>query len=205
MKTITKVCVCAKNKSRSNLYLNNDFYCTMDNLLVVKYGLKEGIEIEETELERLQEENEFSTALDSALNYISRYKKTKKQLIEYLMKKGYVYSVAFKVVDKLSSYGYVDDGDFARSFATQNTKNKGKLLIKMQLRAKGVDENTAEQAVNELEDEAPFAVELAKKYMRSKEITRENLAKCYRYILSKGFSYESAQKAVNAIKEEDDY
>ena len=48
------------------------------------------------------------------------------------------------------------------------------------------------------------AIELAKKYMRSKEVTKENLAKCYRYLLSKGFSYESAQNAIKSIKDVDD-
>ena len=73
----------------------------------------------------------------------------------------------------------------------------------MQLRAKGVDKSIAENAVEEM-DEQPAANQLAVKYMRSKELTKENLAKCYRYLLSKGFSFESAQTAIKAIKEVDD-
>ena len=77
------------------------------------------------------------------------------------------------------------------------------MLIKLQLRAKGIDKATAESAVEEI-DEQPASIELAKKYMRSKEVTKENLAKCYRYLLSKGFSYESAQNAIKSIKDVDD-
>ena len=80
------------------------------------------------------------------------------------------------------------------------------MLIKMQLRAKGINKTTAEDAVDELEDETPTAIIIAKKYMRSKEINKENLAKCYRYLLSKGFSYESARSAINQLGDtEDDY
>lgn len=206
MKTITSVSVCAKNKSRSNIFLDGVFYCSMDNLIVVKYNLKEGIEISEEKLNSIQKENEFSTAFDLALTYVSRYKKTKKQVVYYLIKKGYLYVVAIEVVKKLSSYGYVDDKDYATSFVNEKSKNNGKLLIKMQLRAKGVDEKTAENAVGEIEDETPNAIAVAKKYMRSKENNRDNLLKCYRYLLSKGFSFESAKSAIDCLKGgEDDY
>lgn len=206
MKTITSVTVCVKNKSRSNLYLNGDFFCTLDNLLVVKYGLKEDMQISEEHLAKIQEENEFSTAFDLVLNYVSRYKKTRKQVVEYLLKKGYIYSLVVKVVDKIEGYGFIDDQEYARSYAKQSSKTKGKMLIKMQLRAKGINKTTAEDAVDELEDETPTAIIIAKKYMRSKEISKENLAKCYRYLLSKGFSYESARSAINQLGDtEDDY
>ena len=111
MKTITQVTVQQKNKKRSNLFLDGVYYCSLDNILVVKYSLKAGLKISEEKLSQIQEENEFSSAFDLALGYISRYRKTKKQLVEYLVKKGYLLSLANKVVDKLSSYGYVDDND----------------------------------------------------------------------------------------------
>ena len=151
-----------------------------------------------------EEENEFSTAFELALNYVARYKKTKKQIIEYLMKKGYLYPVSLKVVKKLEGYGFADDKDFAKSYAQQSAKNKGKMLIKMQLRAKGVDKLTAENAVEAM-DEQPAANQLAVKYMRSKELTKENLAKCYRYLLSKGFDYETAKWALSAIFDVEEY
>lgn len=204
-KTITALTVQAKNKNRSNLFLDGAFFCSLDNLIVVKYSLKAGIEIEQEKLQAIQEENEFSFAFDLALNYVSRFRKTKKQLIEYLLKKGYLYPLCCKVVDKLIGYGYVDDSDFARAFVEQNSKTKGKLLLKMQLQSKGVDKKCAEQAVENI-NETPQAIELAKKYMRNKEDTRENKAKCYRYILSKGFSYDSAHDAINALGgDTDDY
>ena len=206
MKIITSVSVCVKNKTRSNIFLDGVFYCSMDNMIVVKHGLKEGVQITEEELESLQKENEFSTAFDKALNYVARYKKTRKQVIDYLVKKGYLYALAVEVVKKLQSYGFVDDRDYATSFVNEKSKNNGKMLIKMQLRAKGVDEKTADNAVGEIEDETPNAIAVAKKYMRSKENNRDNLLKCYRYLLSKGFSFESAKSAIDCLKGgEDDY
>lgn len=204
MKTITQVSVQQKNKKRSNLFLDGVYYCSLDNILVVKYSLKPGMQITQEKLEKIQEENELSSAFDLALGYISRFKKTKKQLIDYLMKKGYLYPVAYKVVDKLISYGYVDDGDFARSFAEQNSKSKGKMLIKMQLRAKGIDEKIANEAVENIGDETPQAIELANKYLKNKERDLKTISKCYRYLLSKGFSYDAVSSAIATLKDECD-
>ena len=95
----------------------------------------------------------------------------------------------------------MDDSDYARAFAEQNSKNKGKMLIKMQLKAKGVDEKTANSAVENLGDETPQAIELAKKYLKNKEYDFKTLSKCYRYLLSKGFSYDAVSSAINTLKE----
>ncbi|MBR3863939.1 MAG: RecX family transcriptional regulator [Clostridia bacterium] len=202
MKTITQVTVQQKNKKRSNLFLDGVYYCSLDNLLVVKYSLKAGVKITKQKLAEIQEENEFSYAFDLALGYISRYRKTKKQLIEYLLKKGYLPTLANKVVDKLSSYGYLDDKDYARVYAEQNSKTKGKILIKMQLKAKGIDEQTANIAVENLGDETPQVIELAKKYLKNKEKDFKTLSKCYRYLLSKGFSYDAVSSAIDSLKDE---
>ena len=204
MKTITKISVQEKNKKRSNLFLDGNYYCSLSNMVVLQYRLKVGQEIEEQTLCEIQEENEFSEAFDLALGYISKYVKTKKQLTEYLMRKGYTYPVAFKVVEKLASYGYVNDESFAKRYVEANSKNKGKFLLKRELALKGVSEKCADSAINGVFDENENAFNLAKKYMRGKENDFKTLQKCYRYLLSKGFSFESAHEAISKLKGDDD-
>ena len=82
MKTITQVTLQQKNKKRSNLFLDGVYYCSLDNLLVVKYSLKPGTKITKQKLVEIQEENEFSYAFDLALGYISRYRKTKTVVVQ---------------------------------------------------------------------------------------------------------------------------
>ena len=57
MKTVTSVTVCVKNKSRSNIYLDGEFFCSLDNLIVLKYGLKQDMQISAERLTEIQEEN----------------------------------------------------------------------------------------------------------------------------------------------------
>ncbi len=202
MKVITKISVQEKNKKRSNIFLDGSYYCSLSNIVVLQNRLKVGQNIEEQTLCDIQRESESSEAFDLALSYISKYTKTKKQLLEYLMRKGYTYPVAFKAVEKLESYGYVNDENFAKHYVEANSKNKGKLLLKRELALKGINEKCADNAVNGILDEGESAFNLAKKYMRGKPNDFKTLQKCYRYLLSKGFSFDSAHDVISKLKDD---
>ena len=47
------------------------------------------------------------------------------------------------------------------------------------------------------------AKQLALKHLQNKEITKENIAKTYRYLIGKGFSYDDANYAINGLNEEE--
>ena len=47
------------------------------------------------------------------------------------------------------------------------------------------------------------AKNIAIKHFRGKEKTKENLAKTYRYLIGKGFSYEEASFAIDHLKAEE--
>ncbi len=199
MKTITQIIVQQKNKGRSNLYLDGEYFCALDNFTVVKNGLKAGVQITEEELCEIQEQSELNFAFDKLLAYISKYRKTKKQALEYLTSKGYTYSVAFKAVDKLCGYGYLNDADFAENYVNEYSSKKGKMLMAMELKRKGISEKNAAAALSAV-NEKPSAKAIAFKYMKNKTKDKEYFAKCYRHVLSKGFSYEAASEAVSYVK-----
>ena len=48
-------------------------------------------------------------------------------------------------------------------------------------------------------DESAAAARVADKYFRNKEKTKENALKCYKYLLSKGFSYDTAKSATDKV------
>ena len=118
------------------------------------------------------------------------------------MGKGYSEQIAYYVIDKLKEYSYVNDVDYARQYIESCSKNQGKKLITYKLMTKGIrkdDIALAYTMVNVPQKEnAKF---VAEKYLRNKEITKENLAKAFRYLLGKGFSYDEIDFALNDFKE----
>lgn len=193
----------AKDKTRCNLYLDGVFYCGLTLESVVKFRLKEGMEIEREALDSIQLESEKQTAFDKALDHLSHSMKTEASLRTYLKKKGYVEVVIDSVMEKLSSYGFVDDSEYAKRYASSASKGKGKRLIALELRQKGVGEEEIGEAISSLTGEAETAKALLEKYMRGKERSRETLSKAFQYLLRRGFDYETAKEALGDIDEDD--
>ena len=206
MSEITAITPQVKDKTRCNLYLDGRFCCGMKLEVVVKNRLKVGTVISEERLSALQLESEKQTALDKALTHISVSAKTEKQIRDFLLKKGYLSAVADYVIEKMRGYNFVDDGEYAVKYAEEKSKTKGKLLIKMELRAKGVSDADAERAMDGIsgEEQIEAATKILQKYLRGKEIDTATLQKAYRYLLSKGFDYETAKNALAVIKDLDD-
>lgn len=207
MKTITDIKPQVKNPTRCNIYLDNSFYCGLELETVMRHRLKIGASVSPEDLDEIQAESETMRALDKALNFISRSQKTKKQVADYLESKGYLEKTIEAVLDKMSAYKFINDQNYAKDYAKSASKNKGKRLISLELKRKGVSDEDMGEALNDIdgETETEAATKIAVKYLKSKEKTRENAVKCYKYLLSKGFYYDTAKAAADKIiKDEDD-
>lgn len=207
MKTITDIKPQVKNPTRCNIYLDNSFYCGLELETVMRHRLKIGASVSPEDLDEIQAESETMRALDKALNFISRSQKTKKQVEDYLESKGYLKKTIEAVLDKMSAYKFVNDQNYAKDYAKSASRNKGKRLISLELKRKGVSIDDMSEALNDIdgETETEAATKIAEKYLKNKEKTRESAVKCYKYLLSKGFDYETAKEAADKIiKDEDD-
>ncbi len=202
MKQITALKEQVKNKKRVSVYLDGEFYCGLDFVTVMKNRLKVGEYIEENKLVEIQYQSEMQACFDKALNFISSTVKTKKQIKDKLLRLGYLDEIVEKTIEKLKEYGYVDDGDYAKRFASTYKGTKGKKLIKLELRRKGVSEKDAETAVECIESQQEACDRLAEKYLKNKEKDQKNILKCYKYLLSKGFDYDEAKLAVDKYNED---
>lgn len=199
MKKITDIKPQVKTPARCNIYLDNAFYCGLELETIMRHRLKIGTEIDENELDEIQAESESSRALDKALNFISRSQKTKKQVSDYLRKKGYTEPTVNAVLLKMTDYKFVDDESYAAEYTRSASKNKGKRLIALELKRKGVSDEDMAGALDNIDGEGEAAERIAEKYLRSKEKTRENAVKCYKYLLTKGFDYDTAKSATDKI------
>ena len=192
MKTITELKPQVKNSKRVSVYLNGSYYCGLDLLTVMQARLKVGQEIDENTLIEIQRNSEASACFDSALNFISKSVKTEREIKDKLLKKGYLEEIVLETIEKLKSYNYVNDKDYADRYVSTYKGSKSKKLIKFELQKKGVVKSSVEERLSEIESELETAIKIAEKYVKSKEKNTETLQKCYKYLLSKGFSYDDS-------------
>ncbi len=207
MKEITAITPQVKDKARCNIYIDGRFYCGMGLETVVKNRLKIGSFIDENALLQMQLESEKNTAFDKALTHLSATRKTEKQIRDFLTKKGYLPEICDYVLAKLRDYDFVNDGQYAQEYAEFAAKKKGKRLIRQELRGKGLSEGDIRGALDGLdeEDELSAAQALAQKYLRGKSTDKESAQKAYRYLLGKGFDFDTAKAAVDRFINEEEY
>ncbi|MBE5752309.1 MAG: hypothetical protein E7357_07855 [Clostridiales bacterium] len=203
---ITAITPQLKDKTRCNIFVDGRFYCGMSLATTVKNRLKVGAQVDEEKLSSMQLESEKNTALDKALTHISATRKTEKQIRDFLAKKGFLPAVVDYVVEKMRGYDFLNDGEYATEYISHAATKKGARLIKCELRAKGVSERDVDVALESLDGETELAAATAilEKYLRAKTVDRETLQKAYRYLLGKGFDYDTAKRAIGAFGDEED-
>lgn len=202
MSEITAITPQIKDKDRCNIYVDGKFYCGLKLETALKYRLKVGEIVETVRLDEIQLENEKSQALDKAMTHLSATMKTEKQMRDFLQKKGYVGAVCDYVLEKLIGYGFVDDEEYCRQYIRSAGKGKGPRMIASNLRSRGVSSERIERALEEFTGEEEACKAVLDKYMKNRGFTRENLAKAYRYLISKGFGYDAAKDALASLREE---
>lgn len=200
MNEITAITPQVKDKTRCNIYVDGRFCCGLTLEATIKNRLKVGQIVSVERLAEIQLESEKSTAFDKALTHLSATRKTEKQIRTYLEGKGYLPAVVEYAVEKLRSYNFLNDGEYAEAYVESVAKRKGGRLIRMELRQKGVSDGEIDAALDNLDEEQELSTAKAvlEKYMRGKQADVTTLQKAYRHLMGKGFDYETAKSALAA-------
>lgn len=201
MSTITSIEAQVKDKTRCSVFIDGRFYCGLKIEVAVKHQLKAGMTIDKQMLDDLQLETEKVQALDKAFAHLSVSPKTRKQMRDFLVKKGYVQAVIDYVFEKLDYYGYADDGEYCRAYIASVT-SKSKRAIEAELLKRGVERSIIERELESYEDDGEEIARLMQKYLRGKELTKENVYKACRYLISKGYDYDAVKEASESIYED---
>lgn len=203
MSEITSIEPQVKDKRRCNVYVDGRFYCGIKLEVAIKYQLKAGMQIDKAKLDEIQLETERSQAMDKALTHISATMKTRKQVCDFLGKKGYTQAVINYVIERLEYYNFIDDYAYCRAYV-QSVSGKGKRALEADLIKRGALKSAIESVLEECEESDEEAYGVLSKYFRSKDITKENLSKGFKYLLSKGYGYDTAKSAIEKFGESDE-
>lgn len=207
MSQITSIEQQKKDKTRCSVYVDGAFYCGLKIEIAIKHRLKSGMEIEKSQLDKIQLDNEKIQATEKAMNHLSATLKTKKQMNDFLAGKGYTQAVIDYVIQKLEGYGYIDDYAYCRAYVG-SVSGKGKAALRAALIKRGAAREAIDAALDETDEDEDEALAVARKYLRGKDITRETLNKALRHLISRGYGYDVAKSAIFRLgdcSEEDDY
>ena len=203
MAQITSIEPQVKDKTRCSIFVDGRFYCGIKLEVAIKYQLKAGMQIEKSRLDEIQLETEKSQALDKALTHLSATMKTKKQIRDFLAKKGYTEAVSGYVLERLEYYSLVDDVAYCRAYVS-SVHGKGKRALEADLIKRGADRRAIEEVLSQTEESDDEALNVLKKYLRGKSCDKQTLYKGFKYLLSKGYDYDTAKSALSSLGEDDE-
>ncbi|NLL31030.1 MAG: recombination regulator RecX [Clostridiales bacterium] len=211
MNIITKIEEQKRNKDRVNIYIDDEYAFSLSREVLIKEGikLKEKVDIEK--IKKAAKEDNYMKCKSAALRIIERTHKTEKEIRERLLKREYDIETINRTISFLKEYNLLNDENYAKMYIKDKSKSQGKKKIKYDLLRKGLDDNLIEKEIAKIDsdEEEDIAYNLAnKKYniLRKRENDNYKLSqKLYRFILSKGYSYDIASKVIKKLLKQDDF
>ena len=162
-----------------------------------------------TKLPVMEEKNKEIEAADAAkqvlLRRLSNAPRTRKELAKDLKDKDISDEVANVALDRFEEVGLINDQALASNYVSSQHERKGlgKNALRQQLRAKGVSDDVALEAISQISDDQEFQAgfALACKKIRSlqKDDAKTQLRKIVGVLARKGYSSNLAFRVAKEV------
>ncbi len=148
---------------------------------------------------------------DRAVNLLTYKPRSVKELRTRLMEKEWTNSaIVEEVIEKLEKYGYLNDAQYAKSFAASQIRQKpvGKRVLQQKLAMKKLDKETVAEAIEKAFEETPEAEIIDRAIekrlrIKGKPTERAEVKKFYDFLLRQGFSYDLVSSKMREIAARD--
>lgn len=205
---ITRIEPQKSHAERVNVHVDGAFRFALAQELAYRETLRVGDELTEARIVELEREDQLWKARESALNLLSFRPRTARELRRRLLQKEFPESVTDACVEELTGKGLVDDASFAESFVRDRVrfKPRGSRRLAQELRAKGVDAETAQEAIGEvMEREETSDVELAREVVakwprRAGEDPQGARRRLYGFLARRGFASDAIREVMEEIE-----
>ncbi|MBL8062169.1 MAG: RecX family transcriptional regulator [Anaerolineales bacterium] len=162
MKKITALEVQKKNPNRVNIHLDGEFAFGLARITAA--WLKVGDVLSEEKIAALQAEDMRERALQQALLFLSYRARSEKEIRQNLKKHEYSEAAIEYTMTRLRENRLANDNEFAQAWVENRStfRPRSRRALTMELRQKGLDEETVKEAVANVDEEA-LAYETARK------------------------------------------
>lgn len=189
-------------KSRSKVYIDQEFAFVLYKGELRLYHVAEGKEITQKDYEEITKVVLPKRAKLRAMNLLQKRAYTEKQLADKLKEGGYPEEIAEIAMEYVKSFRYIDDLQYAMDYLNCYAERKSIKKIEMDLMQKGISRAIWKQALVAWEeegggqDEMTMIKELLQKKHYSSEMDVKEKRKIYGFLLRKGYSAEAVMEAM---------
>ena len=200
MKKITALTAQKRNPNRVNIYLDGEYAFSLAR--IVAAWLRVGQELDEEKLKKLQSEDARERAVQQALLFLSYRSRSESEIRQNLHKHEIPEDIIEQTLQRLRQDGLANDDQFAQAWVENRSafRPRSRRMMAMELRQKGLDNETVSSALEDVDDEA-LAYEAAQKRVgRLKDMEwidfRKKLSE---FLARRGFSYSVIAPIVTRI------
>ena len=157
-----------------------------------------------------QEADPYSIANTIALNALVARAKSKGELLAHLKKRGVEDDVAQATIFRLQENGLINDEEFAKAWtqSRHTSKKLSKRIIAGELRTRGVDQSSIDQALDEIDDESEYRTAFSlgmKKYNTMSRLEPEvQIRRIQSLLQRKGFSFPTISRVIRELDVQSD-
>ncbi len=194
-----------RKKSLTALYIDGEYAVSVDTMTFMAAGKKVGSEITDEDLYDLIEKSNISRAKEKALCLIEYRARTHKEIMDKLVPL-YGEKAAELAVERLEQLGLINDEAFAQEYADTliNKKHFSYQRAVYELIRKGINKDTAEEILDELE---PDAVEQIRTLLETKYARRLNdekaRARTVNSLKTMGYRWSDINEAMSEYIDDD--
>lgn len=189
------------NGNKVHIYIDGEYTLTLYDDFWYRAGYSEGQEISEDELASLKEEAGFRSAYEKGIKYLSVRAYSERELYNKLKMK-FGAEASERAIDKMLRMGYLDDEAFCNQYVKYlfEVKKYDIKRISYELRNKGIDPETADNALKTLDNEPIQRIidMLRLKYEKSLENEKDRKRLVNRFIRM-GYSYHDIKAAFEEL------
>lgn len=206
MPIVTRIVEQKKRANRRSVFLDGAFAFGVNLNVVAKFRLHAGQQLSAEDVERIQQGAVRQECFDHAMRFIEKRMHSRAELKTKLTRQEYGPAVVEGVLNQLAEMNYVNDARFAESRAESAAKYKhhGPNRARIELAKKGVERETARQAVEqvyEAHDSSATARDLAAKKMKSLARLEPHVARrrLTGMLLRRGFDFDTIKPVIEEV------
>ena len=200
MKKITAIQVQKKNPNRVNIYLDGEYAFGLTR--IVAAWLHTGQILDKEKIAKLHAEDARERAMQQALLYLSYRARSEKEIRQNLSKHEIPEAVIEETLERLRQNGFANDKQFASAWVENRStfRPRGRRVLTLELRQKGIADSTIESALEDIDEEA-LAYEAGLKKARKLRVQEwsDFRKKTSDFLARRGFSYSVIAPIVSRL------
>ncbi|MGR6898828.1 recombination regulator RecX [Rummeliibacillus sp. BSL5] len=204
-RVITKISAQKRNQERYNIFLNEEYAFSVDEGILIQYGLTKGKVLDSLMVEEIAFDDEIQRAFNRSLSYLSYQMRSEHEVRQKLKGLEFGDAVIQEALQKLKKLGFLNDESYSRALVEtkKKTAKKGPRAIKMDLKKRGIEENLQQRVLDEFseDEQAKIAKQLAEKVVRSehRKTPVQIKQKIQDLLLRKGYSYSICERVIEQL------